>query len=52
MQTLSSALAFLNHIGLFPVVVHGAGPQLNDMLESVGVGHVILQLSPSTELTN
>ncbi|KAL8948543.1 MAG: hypothetical protein Q9222_005277 [Ikaeria aurantiellina] len=37
LQTLSSALAFLNHVGLFPVVVHGAGPQLNRMLESAGV---------------
>lgn len=37
LQTLSSALAFLNHIGLYPVVVHGAGPQLNKMLEDAGV---------------
>ena len=37
LQTLSSALAFLNHVGLFPVVVHGAGPQLNKMLEDAGV---------------
>ena len=37
LQILSSALAFLNHIGLYPVVVHGAGPQLNRMLEAAGV---------------
>ncbi|KAL8828044.1 MAG: hypothetical protein Q9170_006772 [Blastenia crenularia] len=37
LQTLSSALAFLNGVGLFPVVVHGAGPQLNRMLEDAGV---------------
>lgn len=37
LQTLSSALAFLNHVGLYPVVVHGAGPQLNRMLEAAGV---------------
>ncbi len=37
LQVLSSALAFLNHIGLFPVVVHGAGPQLNRLLEAAGV---------------
>lgn len=37
LQTLSSALAFLNHVGLYPIVVHGAGPQLNNMLESAGV---------------
>ena len=37
LRTLSSALAFLNHVGLFPVVVHGAGPQLNRLLENAGV---------------
>jgi N-acetyl-gamma-glutamyl-phosphate reductase / acetylglutamate kinase len=37
LQTLSSALAFLNHVGLYPVVVHGAGPQLNKLLEDSGV---------------
>ena len=37
LQTLSSALAFLNHIGLYPVVVHGAGPQLNKILEDSGI---------------
>lgn len=37
LQTLSSALAFLNHVGLYPVVVHGAGPQLNRILEDSGV---------------
>ena len=37
LDTLSSALAFLNHVGLYPVVVHGAGPQLNKILEDSGV---------------
>lgn len=37
LQTLSSALAFLNHVGLYPIVVHGAGPQLNKLLENAGV---------------
>lgn len=37
LHTLSSALAFLNHVGLYPIVVHGAGPQLNRMLEAAGV---------------
>ncbi len=36
-DSLTSALAFLNHVGLFPVVVHGAGPQLNKLLEDAGV---------------
>jgi N-acetyl-gamma-glutamyl-phosphate reductase/acetylglutamate kinase len=37
LETLSSALAFLNHVGLYPVVVHGAGPQLNKILEDSGI---------------
>ncbi|KAI9863208.1 MAG: Protein arg-6, mitochondrial [Trichoglossum hirsutum] len=37
LHSLSSALAFLNHVGLYPVVVHGGGPQLNKMLEAAGV---------------
>lgn len=37
LPVLSSALAFLNHIGLYPIVVHGAGPQLNRLLEAAGV---------------
>lgn len=37
LESLTSALAFLNHVGLFPVVVHGAGPQLNKLLEEAGV---------------
>lgn len=37
LEPLTSALAFLNHVGLFPIVVHGAGPQLNKLLEDAGV---------------
>jgi N-acetyl-gamma-glutamyl-phosphate reductase/acetylglutamate kinase len=37
LETLASSLAFLNHVGLYPVVVHGAGPQLNKLLEDAGV---------------
>ncbi|KAJ6260868.1 hypothetical protein Dda_3529 [Drechslerella dactyloides] len=37
LPALASALAFLNHVGLYPVVVHGGGPQLNKMLEAAGV---------------
>ncbi|KAI9372287.1 hypothetical protein BJX61DRAFT_542838 [Aspergillus egyptiacus] len=37
LDVLSSALAFLNGVGLYPIVVHGAGPQLNRMLEEAGV---------------
>jgi N-acetyl-gamma-glutamyl-phosphate reductase / acetylglutamate kinase len=37
LETLASSLSFLRSVGLFPVVVHGAGPQLNKLLEKAGV---------------
>ncbi|CAF9906524.1 MAG: hypothetical protein GOMPHAMPRED_004766 [Gomphillus americanus] len=37
LKTLSEELEFLNSVGLFPIVVHGAGPQLNKILEAAGV---------------
>ncbi|MGI9205825.1 MAG: acetylglutamate kinase [Woeseiaceae bacterium] len=37
MEELASALAFLRHVGLFPIVLHGAGPQLNSALEAAGI---------------
>jgi N-acetyl-gamma-glutamyl-phosphate reductase / acetylglutamate kinase len=37
LETLASSLSFLRSVGLFPVVVHGAGPQLNRLLEAKGV---------------
>jgi N-acetyl-gamma-glutamyl-phosphate reductase/acetylglutamate kinase len=49
LATLASSLTFLYRtrvvfyfrfilgVGLYPIVVHGAGPQLNDVLESVGI---------------
>jgi acetylglutamate kinase len=37
MEELASSLAFLRHVGLFPIVLHGAGPQLNTALESAGI---------------
>jgi len=36
-ELLVSSLAFLRHVGLRPVVVHGAGPQLTEELEREGV---------------
>lgn len=36
-EELASALAFLRHVGLFPIVLHGAGPQLNSALEAEGI---------------
>jgi len=37
LESLTSQLALLNSMGLFPIVVHGAGPQLNKLLEDAGV---------------
>ncbi|KIR40435.1 N-acetyl-gamma-glutamyl-phosphate reductase [Cryptococcus deuterogattii 99/473] len=37
LEDLALSLSFLNRLGLFPVVLHGAGPQLNEILESEGV---------------
>lgn len=34
---LASCLAFLYHLGLFPIVLHGTGPQINELLEAEGV---------------
>lgn len=36
LEALVSALGFLAQIGLYPVVVHGAGPQLNKILQDAG----------------
>ncbi|MEM6795147.1 MAG: acetylglutamate kinase [Acidobacteriota bacterium] len=37
LDSLASALAFLRHVGLFPIVLHGAGPQLNEALEAAEI---------------
>ncbi|CAO3608341.1 unnamed protein product [Cunninghamella echinulata] len=37
LETLASALTFLNRVGLYPIVLHGAGPQLNKLLEDAGI---------------
>ncbi|KAI8812219.1 Aspartate/glutamate/uridylate kinase [Cladochytrium replicatum] len=37
LDTLASSLTFLNRVGLYPIVVHGAGPQMNVLLERMGV---------------
>ena len=37
LDNLCSSLAFLERIGLFPIVVHGAGPQLNKNLAAAGI---------------
>ncbi|KAK0716916.1 Aspartate/glutamate/uridylate kinase [Lasiosphaeria miniovina] len=37
LDELCSSLAFLYTVGLYPVIVHGAGPQLNTLLEQAGI---------------
>lgn len=37
LEALSSALAFLQDVGLTPIVIHGAGPQLDAALADLGV---------------
>ena len=34
---LALSLSFLYRVGLYPVVLHGAGPQMNDIIEAEGV---------------
>tara|TARA_Y100001001_G_scaffold156499_1_gene173458 strand:+ start:8005 stop:9357 length:1353 start_codon:yes stop_codon:yes gene_type:complete len=36
LDALAAALAFLQSVGLAPIVVHGGGPQLNETLEAAG----------------
>jgi acetylglutamate kinase len=37
LNQLAGALAFLHQVGLFPIVLHGAGPQLDDALAAAGI---------------
>jgi acetylglutamate kinase len=37
MDELAGALSFLHQLGLLPVVLHGAGPQLDDALQAAGI---------------
>jgi acetylglutamate kinase len=37
LEDLCRSLVFLSELGLNPVLVHGAGPQLNRLLEEAGV---------------
>jgi acetylglutamate kinase len=38
LDALVSSLAFLQDVGLTPIVVHGAGPQLDEELTAAGIG--------------
>ncbi|KAI9189330.1 hypothetical protein H9P43_000761 [Blastocladiella emersonii ATCC 22665] len=37
LDSLASSVTFLNQVGLHPILLHGAGPQLNHLLEEAGV---------------
>ncbi|KAI9688168.1 MAG: Protein arg-6, mitochondrial [Bathelium mastoideum] len=37
LNSLCEVLRRLNYMGLYPILVHGAGPQLNKLLEAAGV---------------
>ena len=37
LDALTSSLAFLQQVGLTPIVVHGAGPQLDEQLAAAGI---------------
>jgi acetylglutamate synthase len=37
LDELCRSLLFINELGLYPIIVHGAGPQLNFLLESAGI---------------
>ena len=37
LDELALSLSFLYRVGLYPVVLHGAGPQMNTILEGEGV---------------
>src|SRR4051812_49998157 len=39
LDALASSLTFLQRVGLQPIVLHGAGPQLDDALADAGVPH-------------
>ncbi|KAF5006884.1 hypothetical protein FDECE_6761 [Fusarium decemcellulare] len=37
LDELCRSLLFLYELGLFPIIVHGAGPQLNNLLQKAGI---------------
>lgn len=39
LSALTSSLAFLQQVGLTPIVVHGAGPQLDEALSAAGIAN-------------
>ena len=42
LDALTSSLAFLQDVGLTPIVIHGAGPQLDEALSTAGIDKQIV----------
>ncbi len=42
LDALTSSLAFLQDVGLTPIVIHGAGPQLDEALSAAGIHRQIV----------
>ena len=42
LEALTSSLAFLQQVGLTPIVVHGAGPQLDAEMQAAGIEKVTI----------
>ncbi len=42
LEALTSSLAFLQQVGLTPIVVHGAGPQLDSEMQAAGIEKVTI----------
>jgi acetylglutamate synthase len=43
MDELVSSLAFLQQVGLTPIVIHGAGPQLDEEMASAGIEKKVVE---------
>src|SRR3546814_9879265 len=42
LEALVSSLAFLQQVGLTPIVVHGAGPQLDEAMQAAGIEQCVV----------
>lgn len=42
LDALVSSLAFLQQVGLTPIVIHGAGPQLDEEMTAAGIGKQVV----------
>ena len=49
MEALVSSLAFLQQVGLTPIVLHGAGPQLDEEMKAAGITKQTVDGDPGLE---